>query len=341
MKIISVVNQKGGCGKTVTAVNLAAALSREGYRTLLIDLDPQAHATFALRKESNFTITDMLEKIYNDQDYNPHEVFLNVDENFYFVPSRIGLSTLEHKLNQREDKLDILSKFISKIETGLDYLLIDCPPNLGLLTLNALAASDYALIPVNICDFSLKGVEIIKEILVMLKEFKGKAPAPFYLLSNVDTRSNFSKVFITKLKNQAGDQLLKNIIRSNVHFREAATKGVTIYGHPNDARGTLDFSLLAQEIAKITSNSAQWTPLFYKGVASGDIYVAGDFNNWQKEERFKLKKIGEELWSINVPLAKGKYRYKFLAGGSWICDPHNRLAEDDSFGGKNSLLIVE
>ena len=340
MKIISIVNQKGGCGKTITAVNLSAGLSKKGFKVLLIDLDPQAHATFALRKSSNLTITDILEKISHDEPLPQEELYQSVSENFYFIGSRIGLASLEHKFSQREDRLDILSSFLNIVSSNFDYCILDCPPNLGLLTLNALGASTYCLIPFNLCDFSLRGIEILKDIIIMLKEFKGKTPICFYLLSQLDRRSRFACEFTEKVKKRLGSLLLNTMIRTNITLKEAASFGKNIFEYNSDSRGAMDFAALAEEIINTTSNTT-WAQLFLKGDAFGEVYAIGDFNNWQKEEKYKLRKVGDDIWSLNIPLEKGKYRYKFLAGNAWIADPHNKLVEDDSFGGKNSLIIID
>ncbi|MDD5194379.1 MAG: AAA family ATPase [Candidatus Omnitrophica bacterium] len=340
MKIISVVNQKGGCGKTITAVNCAAALHKKGYRVLLVDLDPQAHATFALRKVSNVYITDILEATAENLPMPSENLLTAVRDNFYLIPSRIGLASLEHKLAARQDKLQILSSFLAKISENFDYCLIDCPPNLGILTLNALEASHYSLIPLTICDFSLHGIDILKNILIMLKEFKGSHPVPFYLLTQVDKRYNFSKDFGDKVKKQLGDLLLKSTIRTNITLREAASAGKTIFEYKADSRGAEDFTALADEVEKITAQN-KWASLFLRSDKFSEVYLVGDFTNWQRDERYRLSKVGEDIWSINVPLEKGKYRYKFVAGDSWFNDPHNTLAEDDAFGGKNSLLVIE
>ena len=331
MKIISVVNQKGGCGKTITSVNLAAALSRTNRKVLLIDLDPQAHATFALRKESDFTITDILEKMTQNQDL-PKGMWSEVSQDFYFIPSRIGLAALEQTLSEHNDKLDLLKMIF-------DYVIIDCPPNLGILTLNALVASNHSLIPLNTCDFSVRGTEILKDVLAMLKEHKKIAPTPFYLLSNVDMRSSFSRIFIEKIRDRLGNLLLNTIIRTNTQLREATSVGKHIFAYKSDSRGAQDFNTLAEEV-KDLSASASWAPLFFRGDRISEVYVVGDFSNWEKDEKFKLKKIGESLWNINLPLEKGKYHYKFVAGQDWTIDPYNDLTEDDPFGGKNSVLIV-
>lgn len=340
MKVLSIVNQKGGCGKTIISVNLAAALSRKQKKTLLIDLDPQAHASFSLQKRSPITITDVLEGFSPEKNYSPQDFTVTVAENFYLLSSTIGLASLDHKMGLRKDRLHVLSGFLKAIAMYFDYVILDCPPNLGLLTLNALEASNYSVIPINICEFSLKGVEILKDIFVMLKEFEGRTPTPFYILTQVDTRSKFARDFLERAEKQFSNMLLKTKIRLNIHLRAAAFDGKNIFEYKPDSRGAEDFTLLADEINNLTGQTT-WASLFLRGKNLEEVYVIGDFTNWQKQDKYKLNRTSEDLWSINLPLEKGNYRYKFLSGESWLPDPYNKIKERDPFGGINSVLVVE
>jgi chromosome partitioning protein len=343
MKIISIVNQKGGCGKTVVATNLATALSKKSYQVLLIDLDPQGHSTFSLRGKVKFTIADILERISQRQNLPQYEeISISIMDKLHLIPSSLGLASLEYKLSSHPEKLSLLSSFL-KNEKGInnfDYIILDCPPNLGILTLNALIASNYSIIPLLACELSIKGIEMLKNIFIMIKEFKGTCPAPFYLINQVDRRTKFCREFIEKTRNQLGNLLLNTIIRTNIHIREAIYHGESIFNYKPKSRGAKDFMDLAEEIEKLTTNLT-WASLFLKGKDFEEVYVVGDFNDWRKEENYKLKRIGTDIWGINLPLEKGKYRYKFLTQEKWLTDPHNKLTEDDPFGGKNSLLFVE
>lgn len=340
MNIISVLNQKGGCGKTITAVNLAAALSKKNHSVLLLDLDPQGHATFSLGAHPANTLTDIFEKFIQGQTIVPDEMFITIAKDFSLIGSSIGLASLEHKLSSHPDKLRVLTAFSKACLSGFEYVVVDCPPNLGLLTLNSLVASKYALIPLMACDFSLNGVEILKNILIMVKEFSGSAPAPFFLLNQVDNRSNFSRQFGEKITKQLGKLLLSSKIRTNIHLREAASKGKNIFDYMPKSRGAEDFMNLANEIEGLTAQGG-WVPLFVKAKDLNEVFVVGDFNNWQVTDTYKLHRVGSDIWSINLFLGKGTYRYKFVAQDRWFTDPYNKLAENDQFGGKNSLLVSE
>jgi len=339
MKVISVVNQKGGCGKTTISINLGASLSKKNKKVLLIDLDPQAHATYTLDKIQNIYITDILEKISSNKVPETPLNYSYIEDNFCLIGSSIGLVSFEHK-DLQENKFQIISNFLKIISNDFDYCILDCPPNLGILTLNALMASDYSLIPISICDFSVRGLELLKNIMIMLKEFKKTMPTPFYILNMVDKRYKFSNEFIDRIKKQLGSSLLNTVIRTNIHLREAVSYKKTIFQHKPNSRGAEDFIALADEIEKITSNN-KWASLFLKKENLSDVYVVGDFNNWQIDEKYKLNKISNNIYSINIPLQKGIYRYKFIENGKWFEDPHNPYFDDDNFGGKNSLLFVE
>lgn len=339
MKIIAVANQKGGCGKTITAVNLAAALSKRNHRVLLIDLDPQGHATFSLRQNSNVSITDIFERTM-DNDFTYSDALNNLSANLSFISSTLGLTALENQLSQRKDRLEILTRFLQTVEHQFDYCLIDCAPNLGLVTLNALQASQYTLLPLNLCDFSLRGIEIFKNILIMLRDYSGHSPIPFCVFSQVDRRSSFARTFIYRVKEQLGNLLLDTAIRTNSHLREAIASGKHIFDYMADSRGAQDFISLAEEVEMIT-NRPGWASLFLKNEQFSEVYAVGDFSNWEKREQYRLNRIGSDILGINIPLEKGTYRYKFVSGDSWFADPHNKATEQDPFGGYHSLLSVE
>ncbi|MFA5199690.1 MAG: AAA family ATPase, partial [Candidatus Omnitrophota bacterium] len=155
MRIISIANQKGGCGKTTTSINLAAALATNNRKVLLIDLDPQAHATSGLNVKADLTIYNVLSKISHKKS-SLEGIIQNIDVNFDLAPSSMVLSTIEQELSGeigRESRLwDILKDF----KACYDYILIDCPPNLGILTINAIRAASEIIIPVEASRFSLE-----------------------------------------------------------------------------------------------------------------------------------------------------------------------------------------
>ena len=340
MKIISLVNQKGGCGKTTTAVNLAFALSQKKYRCLLIDFDPQAHATFFLGVKAQFTTADVLESDISGIKVHLPDFAVNRSDNLWVLASSIGLSSIEQTLFNKPDKLKILSGVLADYDNHFDYCIIDCPPNLGILTLNALVVSDYAIAPMGICGLSLRGVDNLNQIFKMLYEHTNKLPEIFYLITQFDKRYRFSQVFLTKAKDQLGNRLLSSMIRTNIHLRESAVSGQSIFEYKKDARGSEDYKLLSEEIDELTKKTST-IKVSFNDTSSSEVYITGEFNGWQKQEIYKMSKTRDNTFAIDIDLKKGKYRYKFIADNRWIHDPKNQLIESDSFGGKNSILLVE
>lgn len=339
MITIAITNQKGGCGKTITAVNLSWALNILGYKVLLIDLDPQAHATFSLNIHTQNFITDMLEHwIQNRKEINPYEFIQQRGENLWVIPSSIGLSAIEHKLNSQDNKLDAVNTLLKKIQ-GFNFCIIDCPPNLGVLTLNALVSSKYIIVPLGMCDFSLRGTQVLNNIFQMLKEHKGINPEIVYLLTQFDRRSRFSQTFVEKIRSNLSGSLLNTVIRTNITLRESASLGKSIFEYNPKARGAYDYKNLAEEIIALTQKDTKMVELTLSGNYS-TVYLVGDFNNWQINEAYRLKKDKNERWKIQIPLKKGIYKYKFVADNRWLHDPQNQNTEEDPFGGKNSVLNV-
>lgn len=341
MKVISLVNQKGGCGKTTTAVNLAHAISRKAWRVLLIDLDPQAHATFCLGVKAQRSITDLLESLINKELVNLSDSLTLRDDNFFVLASSMGLSAMESMLVEQTDKLEILTKLLALAQKNesFDYCIIDCPPNLGPLTLNAIVASSAAIVPVGICELSLKGVENLNNILNILVARRRIIPAIYYLITQLDKRLRFSDNFVTKCRERFGAGLLSTMIRTNVHLREAAACGKSIYEYKKDSRGALDYQQLAEEIER---SIAPASPIQFslKDDLFNEVFVVGEFNNWRKNKNYQLKKTDQQTWGIALPLQRGTYRYKFIVDDRWVHDSSNSLVENDDFGGRNSILFV-
>ncbi|MBI4972979.1 MAG: ParA family protein, partial [Candidatus Omnitrophica bacterium] len=147
MRVIAIANQKGGCGKTTTAINLAACLATNNRKVLLIDLDPQAHATAGLNIKSDLSIYNVLSKITNKK-ANLADIVQRADENLFIAPSAIVLSTLEQELAGEISRESRLWETLNNFRNDYDYILIDCPPNLGILTINAIRAANELIIPV-------------------------------------------------------------------------------------------------------------------------------------------------------------------------------------------------
>jgi chromosome partitioning protein len=339
MKIIAIMNQKGGCGKTTTAVNLAHALSKQGLKTLLIDLDPQAHTTFSLGIRNTKGICELIEAQLNSISFSLREHATQRDENLFVISSSVGLSALDHKLSILDDKLFIMYKILSQPPAWFDYCIIDCPPNLGVLTLNAFFAATFILVPLTACSLAMKGVGVLNQIIQMMTRSHPSSPVVYYLLTQYDRRFRYSLHFLEEIRAILKDKLLSTTIRTNINLREAASEQKSIFEHKPYSRGAHDYFTLSEELRQITEKT-QWARFFFKGKELQEIFVVGDFNKWQKDTSYKMKKLDQENWTLNISLPKGTYRYKFLVDQHWINDPINQLQEDDSYGGRNSVLMI-
>lgn len=356
MRIISVTNQKGGCGKTTTAVNLSASLALNGRRVLLIDLDPQAHATLGLEIKSDLSIYNVLSKL-TDKKASLEDIIQNISKNFDIAPSSIILSTLEQELAGeigRESRMwDILNDF----RAIYDYIIIDCPPNLGILTINALRAAEEVIVPVEASRFSLEGLTQLMEILNLVKNRLGHEIAYRILVTNFDSRLQHSFTMFNKIKLVFGKNLFNTIVHVNVKLREAQNEGRHIFSYDKYSRGAKDYYSLSREI--ITAEPKE-EPILKEAMEkvlkeelpalreimfnlrapdAKEVYVVGDFNNWTPDENSRMQ-MDSEAWQKKMPLEPGRYHYRFVVDGQWVDDPGNPRKESNPFGDTNSLLEI-
>ncbi|MDP2928496.1 MAG: AAA family ATPase [Candidatus Omnitrophota bacterium] len=373
MKIVAIANQKGGCGKTTTSINLAGAIAHLGKKVLLIDLDPQAHATFGLGMAS----TPIDKSIYNlltDNSQTKRDLnhcIVNVSENFDIVPSNILLSTLEQELKETEGAVSKLFETIYTGAIGYDYVIIDCPPSLGFLTFNALRAASLVIVPVDMGAFSLMGVEKLMGMIELIKIKINHSPKVRALATLYDRRLKYSEIMLNEIKKCFKDQLLETIIRMNVTLRKAVAKGVSVIKFDNKSNGAVDHMALAHEVmrmegaeefkqalAEVSSKQEEValpvspriplmrpntepknrdTIFFIKAPSAKEVYIVGDFNQWKINEASRLAKSEDGSWQTKFALTPGKYRYKFVVDGEWLIDSQNAEKEQNPFGTYDSV----
>lgn len=356
MRVIALANQKGGCGKTTAAVNLAAALSRLGRRVLLVDNDPQGHATLALGlTERDFSLSTY--DLYLTDDILVEDARVEIAPRLDLVPAGIELSAVEPRLAGVEGREHRLRDTFRRSELKYDIILLDCPPAVGTLTFNALVTSGEALVPVEASVFSRQAVAKFCETLAVLRERRGHEVVLRLLLSNFDLRSRFARGLRDELAAAYGPALLETLIRPTVRLREAAAAGVSVLEHDLACSGAQDFRDLAREIAAQDVDLSvpgldHWSALLHgpeptpEGVRfvvdfprAKDVRVTGSFNNWSAEG-VALTRGDEGHWQCVLPLEAGDHQYRYIVDGVWMPDPHNAEHAINEFGGANSLLLV-
>jgi chromosome partitioning protein len=254
MRIIAVANQKGGVAKTTTTINLGASLAYHARKVLIIDMDPQAHSTLGLGFEPNEfekTILNVLEPPRSPYKLPLREVIVPTrTANLYLVPANIDLAGAEYRLIDKLGREDFLNSSIQKSNLDFDYILIDCPPSLGILTINALKAAREVIVTIQPHYFALRGIEEFMETIELMRENLRHEPEVFVLITIADVRTNLYKEVIGEIKRYFGDRMFKTIIHKNIALAEATSHGMPVIEYEPTSSGAQNYLSLAKEVIR-------------------------------------------------------------------------------------------
>jgi chromosome partitioning protein len=374
MRTIAVVNQKGGCGKTITSINLSAFLALAGRRVLLVDMDPQGHSTLGL-SPGQVAPTRTMYDVFRGANGGPEillaDVIRPVSDNFDLAPADVRLSAIPEALAGVPGRERILAHALAGLPNRYDYIVVDSPPNVGLLTFNALAACWEAIIPMDPSFFSLHGIGKLFETFQVLEDTTGHQITPRVLVTLYAGRSPFVKAVLEEVRQHLAGQHFETVIRMSVKLAEAASHGLPITQYATRSVGFEDYQALANEvlreevpIAPVKEAVADWTPIEETISVSAPIeetisasapietpdgirfsieapdavhvQVAGDFNDWMPEDG--EMELAGGVWTKTLYLRPGRYRYRYVVDGRWQNDPLNPSVEPSPFGGNDSLL---
>ncbi|MBN2319205.1 MAG: AAA family ATPase [Acidobacteria bacterium] len=374
MRTIAVVNQKGGCGKTITAINISAFLAKQQRKVLIIDMDPQGHTTLGLQTDSvhpGGTVSEVLLRESNREGPGLKDVRRAVFPGLDLIPADIVLSGVPDRLSEVPGREYRLAKALFEVRGNYHYVIVDCPPSVGLLTFNALMACSEAIIPLDPSFFSLHGIGKLMETLDVLARRAGHDIEPRALITLYTGRTDFVREVVADIRKHLPDRVFDTIVRFSIKLAEAASHGLPIVEYCRRCAGYDDYRMVTAEILRqeerrpvfsgeiedsktattfdigqadtLVPSAPVSTPegvLFtLEAPEAQRVQIAGDFNSWAPAGN--EMEFSNGVWRTILSLAPGRYKYRYIVDGDWTADPLNPEVERSPYGDYDSVIDLE
>lgn len=244
-KIIAITNHKGGVGKTASTQNIGAGLARKGFKTLVIDLDAQANLSVS------FGVVNTEKTIYEALRGEIELPVYSIKENLDIVPSNLNLSAIEIELLSQAGRDFFLKNLLDTVKQKYDYILIDCPPSIGILTINALTASDFVIIPMEAHFLAVQGIQKLYEVIdVVKKRLNPKLVVMGILITKYDQRTILQREIKEAIQNDPINRVFETLVRTNIAIPESTYSGQDIFEYAPDSNGAIDYTKLVNEITQ-------------------------------------------------------------------------------------------
>lgn len=247
-EIISIANQKGGCGKTTTAVNLSAALALKGKKVLLIDMDPQGSASLTFGINIEDIVVSMTDILLDDEVDFKYNIFKK--GNIHIAPATMSLHRAELEMTGMDRHEERLKRKISQVDDYYDFIIIDCPPQMGILVSNALMSSRWIIVPVDVGFYSLVGLRLVLKKIEEIKALNENLEIMGFLVVRYDHRNMLSREVFDKLENSFPGKVFKSFIRHNIRLAESPSYQKTIFEYDKNSNGAQDYYRMSKEVVE-------------------------------------------------------------------------------------------